>query len=1014
MKNHSLIPASGLLFLLGALTASVPVARAQVSVVNMVPATNSGETNRDAEPNISGDPANPLMLAASAFTPDPNGTLKGVLYFSQDGGQHWLLTSAFIPASAQLGCFTTYCDITLRYAGSSHVLYPSFLSVDGGGLTNLNIGTAANLSAMAPVYTSLKISNGNNNGKFADQPWVEAATVLEFAGAGNDHTYVDYNDVRLANNTATMDLSLNPVPPPPSNFNPTVVDTSNACGQDQPSVRPAVHLGGTVYVAFYRPTGGCGTADIIVVRDDNWGTGPGPFQILKDSITHTVGQRAAIGVALGGGSLGNQRVGSQLAIAVDPNNSQSVFVAWGDGNPYTLHVRHSIDSGQTWGADVRTIANATNPGLAINSHGKIAFLYQALGNPGSGNRWRTHLERSTDSFSTVQDLILADVPDQTGSYGGSNPIGDYDNVIALGKHFYGIFSAFNTANNANFPNGVNYLRYADFNLHQLYADNGHMMPVNDSIDPFFFHITEMAADQDFYVRDWTNTAMDHDLGQEPSTNTTYWYSSDVWNRATNGPGVQNASGWYPTDNMQAGAGAKGDNYAFVRVDRNATGSAVQVTAHFLVSPFGAGSNFQDAGVGPDPVLSFGIADSEKTMSTGFQWHQDATASTHACIAVQISTPNDPYTPPGLAGISPAWPTGEAIVIDNNKAQRNLDVTNNLADTNGIDLALIHNAGTIAQNIVLRFDSPAAERLRGAQVFVVGGKTEEFRQGGTITLEKMQPGESRWIGLRVNTPAGNPIPVHFLQLEKGRGANGFTILANPVSLPVAIRDNLTNHAQTFARLAAAFKVESADKEAKSADELLASPSIPPAEYLAFLGKHLRDMTAVLSQVIERGGKGDVLEMRKSLDLMGSAVTIGNVNEAASNHAILLHEIDGFATMLQKAEGEPSDILQMVRWQLELYESRAKLTRLECSSHVIEESRRLLQNWGMPNMDPDSYLRLLAKLGRCFHSTAEALEKGHEDLEKAADGVEDAVEHKRSVAAVEQAHRNYLLKLEEVSR
>lgn len=464
-------------------------ANAQVSVVNMVPASNSGETNRDAEPSLASDPANPRMLAGSAFTPDPNGTLSGVLYFSQNGGQMWSLTNAFVPASSQLACATTFCDITLGYAGRSHTLYVSFLSVDGSGLIDLTIGTAANLSSFAPAFTTLKTSAGSSSG-LADQPWVVAATVRDPNGAHNDHAYVNYNDVRLTKNTATTDLSFDPVPPSPSGFNPIVVDTINTCSEDGASVRPAVHHGGTVYVAFYRWTENCRTADIVVVRDDHWGKGSSPFQALRDSVTLTIGQRAAIGVPLGDGLLGTQRVGSQLAIAVDPTDRKSVFVAWGDSTPFKLHVRHSTDGGQTWGEDLRSIASSTNPGLAINSRGKVAFLYQQLGNPGTGNRWRTHLERSADNFATVEDLILADVPDSAGTYRGSNPIGDYDTVIAVNKDFYGDFSALNTANIDNFPNGVIYQRYADFALHQLYADPGHTISVRDSIDPFFFHISE--------------------------------------------------------------------------------------------------------------------------------------------------------------------------------------------------------------------------------------------------------------------------------------------------------------------------------------------------------------------------------------------------------------------------------------------------------------------------------------------------------------------------------------------
>ena len=111
--------------LLLAVLACAPIAVAQVSVTDIVPASNSGETARDSEPSLAVNPANPSVLTASAFTPDPGGTLSGVLYFSIDGGQTWQLTPAFVPGSSELGCVTTYCDITLRYGGTSNQLYLS-------------------------------------------------------------------------------------------------------------------------------------------------------------------------------------------------------------------------------------------------------------------------------------------------------------------------------------------------------------------------------------------------------------------------------------------------------------------------------------------------------------------------------------------------------------------------------------------------------------------------------------------------------------------------------------------------------------------------------------------------------------------------------------------------------------------------------------------------------------------------------------------------------------------------
>ncbi len=42
-----------------------------VTVVNMIPADQGGESNQDSEPNLAVDPENPMHIAGSAFTPNP-------------------------------------------------------------------------------------------------------------------------------------------------------------------------------------------------------------------------------------------------------------------------------------------------------------------------------------------------------------------------------------------------------------------------------------------------------------------------------------------------------------------------------------------------------------------------------------------------------------------------------------------------------------------------------------------------------------------------------------------------------------------------------------------------------------------------------------------------------------------------------------------------------------------------------------------------------------------------------
>src|SRR5206468_6733321 len=92
--------------------------------------------------------------------------------------------------------------------------------------------------------------------------------------------------------------------------------------------------------------------------------------------------------------MGQERLGADLAIAVDPTDPHTVWIAWCDriggsaGTDWTLHVRRSTDRGQTWSADMRTITNCKNPGLAVSSTRLLGLVYQQF----TGSQWVTKLE----------------------------------------------------------------------------------------------------------------------------------------------------------------------------------------------------------------------------------------------------------------------------------------------------------------------------------------------------------------------------------------------------------------------------------------------------------------------------------------------------------------------------------------------------------------------------------------------------------------------------------------------
>jgi hypothetical protein len=441
------------------------------------------------------NPSNPRQIVISSFTPDTTPLVTTGLYFhSSDGGTSWAQNSVIPGGTATFGTK----DISVRF-GSSGVLYAGVLRGDSN--LRLNILRKANFTG--PGQMTVLVDRTQ-----IDQPWVEVVTQ-----SGNDRVYVSSNDVSQrpisGGPTASVDFSLDAATAgPPAGFTTTVrleARTSAALPggsgrQDGPSVRTAIHPSGVLYGAFFgwRTFGSPNVSDIVVVRDDNWASGAAPFQALTDPGDLIAGRIVAANqqIASLGTNLGTQRIGSSLAIAVNPRNSQNVYVAWCDGlatsaSPYRLRVRRSDDGGANWTGDLFVASDVTNPGLAVNERGKVALLYQQLVNVKGTNRWLTHLALSSNQFLTIDsDTILADVLDSGVGATITVIIGDYDNLIAVGSDFYGVFSAHNLPASANFPAGVTYLRNANFTTQQLLAvDN--VTPVSASVDPFFFHYSDV-------------------------------------------------------------------------------------------------------------------------------------------------------------------------------------------------------------------------------------------------------------------------------------------------------------------------------------------------------------------------------------------------------------------------------------------------------------------------------------------------------------------------------------------
>ncbi|HET9519944.1 MAG TPA: hypothetical protein VFO73_02740 [Candidatus Limnocylindrales bacterium] len=937
-------------------------------VVNIIPNIFSGETNQDSEPNLAIDPADPRRIAASAFTPDPLGGANAPVFVSVDGGLTWSLNN-IVPSTA--GNATG--DITLGF-GHGGRLYAGILRRPGG--LRLNILRTTNFTS--PTVMDVLV---DRTGSGVDQPYVEAARVFRGSAAGRDRVYVGNNDFNAASGrTATVDVSLDgaaATPPSPANFNARRIEPRATNGQDLPPIRPAVHIDGTIYAAYFGWRTGALT-DVVVARDDNWAAGATQFTNLTDSGDGLAGQRVVTGVNVpfeNFQTMGMERlVASDLSVGVDPRDSSRVWVAWGDRpggtTNLTLHVRRSTDRGQTWSADLRTIPNAKAPAICVNSRGRVGFLYQQLTGAVPNQRWVTRIERTGDDFATFGADVLATVPANAPAPTFLPYLGDYVDLKSPGKDFCGIFSANNTPNNANFPTGIQYQRNANFATQTLFAADG-ITPVNVSIDPFFFLLTELAPDADVYVADWTDSAASFDRGVEPSSEPVFYNRSDVWTRISNAPGAFDANNRPVNEPPVNGPGVAGRNFAFARIRRRGTGSAVVATTHFLVSPFGTGSNYEDAGTMPDITVTMGAAVAEVTMASGYRWQLGPTSSTHVCLAVEVTTPQDPIVAPSLLGRAPGWPTTDLLVInDNNKAQRNMAV--GPAGKGGFMTmhALIHNAALVRRDIVLNWERTRGEGRRDDRVGIIGGRSQILRPSGTIVVRDLLPGEHRWLRLTLHPGEDEPeTEVAFAEMVGNVAVNGFAVAVRAAPTEEVSAYLLDRMISVYTRLEA-FGFRRTEESVERARKVR-ERKVTDDTYLAFAAGVAESHDELVRELGSRVGRRDQFGLAAAHRLMRGALDSRAVDQVQSHHGALLEAIDSALTSLDTLSGVPADICQNLRWQVELFRLE-KLNQLPSVDRLLRESLAFVSQFETRDVTVKDYPRAMQSVLDGLREAADALD------------------------------------------
>jgi len=518
-------------------------------------------------------------------------------------------------------------------------------------------------------------------------------------------------------------------------------------------------------------------------------------------------------------------------IAVDDTDASHVYLGWaqenGGGTGANIMIADSTNGGQSFSAPVAANAAATGVRFMpwVNSWGGTAYV-----------GW---YDRSTAGTTTSDpdDFTRYHYGSVLGANGTLTPGTDVDLMgidDAQCKSGWpcGARSA-NDYTSCTIPSGGSIgsgcPKYGDYN--GLTTGSGLLLNIwasstaPASLPPaannnVLAYVTVTPLDPDFFVRDWTTGPgiTQHDGGVEPSTNPDFYSSSDVWNQTTTTP-YPPVSDWVLGDSAVRGA----TNYAFARVSRRAaaasTSPSATVTVDFLEADFGLGIPFADLGT---ETVTLAAGDLSQ-ITNAHPWAVSATASTHVCLAVQITTPDGAYLPPSLVGLSPG-PSGSDPLIreDNKKAQRNLATvmgTGGSGGAGGEYHAIIHNIEKYQRDIDLEYslDPQAAKSMHGGTISVIGGPTVELKPSGRLVLGDMAPGENRWIRVvfgQVDGENGSLSIIRFNEVSKGKPVAGFAIGYQREPIPIVRREVLRMEADVLGRL---FAIASDPEVGRRADE-----------------------------------------------------------------------------------------------------------------------------------------------------------------------------------------------------
>ena len=401
---------------------------------------------------------------------------------------------------------------------------------------------------------------------------------------------------------------------------------------------------------------------------------------------------------------------------------------------------------------------------------------------------------------------------------------------------------------------------------------------------------------DFYVRDWNDSSASFDNGAQPSTHSNFWSTSDVWNQNVTAPEAPSGNGSVIGDPPSR----TGLNFAFAQVSRRAaamsTAPDANVTVNFFYGDYGLGAPFVSVG---SEVVTLHAADMTQ-LTPAHAWAVPAGASSHLCLAVQITGPDgDDFALPSISGIAPG-PADPLIIADNNKAQRNLQDT--IGTASGTEMiAIIANSERVRRNIQLRVSVPKGVRIPGT-VEVIGGQRITIGNDGVLSVGTLAPGEYRFVRLSVNSLADvdKPVPISIFEATNPP-ANGFTVLVHRDSAEKVQRRTLVEFADVMLRLSELENIASAKKQSEIA--LKAAKEERGGEYLAYLATSRSAIDQVVVEHLRLAKGPDAFGIAQAQKALWSAVAEKNSDAALAALNALSERLDAHMTALYHQKNRP---------------------------------------------------------------------------------------------------------------